>query len=1094
MTINANTRIHDNAVQRAVLLRQYEKGLQGKVAVIIDGHVVRVDKLIRDAELSKSGFQRLQRVLGDEISETYIEAFKTSKRGLLDLVGSQVSYMYQNIETTMGRIWNAQRPQRRIAEELVLDTPLYKDQRLAPGWIGVSLGERMRLEKVIREGIAEGLTPAQIALNVRKGNALKISRNQADALVTTAVTAVSAKADHAVYEANSKAITGWQYVAVLDSRTTPECFRRDGKIYRVGETKYLPPAHYRCRSTTVPVFKSWKDIADLEGVAAVRRRNIGALTPEQIAFYDGNTPLKESYNDWLLRQPQEIQLRHLGDYQQVDLFNSGALTVDKFVDTSGNLLGIGELRKLTDAAFTLPGDTKRFANAKAKLDAMQLGAASPDDFLSDSKLKKTLVDYYLLQAGELDGTLSLTNYRGALLHTKKSTKRNVLTSPPREEQLKFNPLTGRYEDVRLYQPNPAVLANSLRLADASDDLKDADKVFIREVSDSLSDKMSVNERAVVADNLRVTFGRYRKSGEVWGNFKAVSQAQMKFDVMNVSDTIETQIRKDRDVLKKLTQDNYLDPVLGPTFLEDIEKGFIDNIVAKNSWEDYTAPKIAKELRGVFNTLTRDPRLAAKHPLLWKRIGERELQQFYLKFAHRLSLADSPDRDAFAVALGRDLFTLANLNGSKKAWYELGMEFLDSPNAAKLYKVETFGVQKRRMKSRLSGSYFGPYYDTLAYNIRIVDPRIQEYAQLTRKVELGLRVPVRSERNRLYFRKGYKTYFMKGRLGWVDSRIPVTSTSSFSDFPADFMDDNMVDALNWASEAQYKIDGDFHDFITKLLYFEDDRGNAKRYNDLNEYRKYIAARGDAYERFKSMEWLRKTDSTFSNHAFVDHRARVYDRGLISPQSGETFRPFLNTAEAKLFSPEEFDDFQDQIGAFLGGLSDKLEGDFNSLTITGRQKIAKKWRDDMVLLGNHMLRGKPADIRAVLEHPLVHAVEGEEQTKFFRFAMEMAKIDRHLGGDYSRRNLEKLREYRIALALEQDASSSGAQIIALTTRNKQLAELSNVVPTNQKRRLYDEIAAATFSDPRFKKLNEKLGLTEKDLRKAAKAQNMVECCHV
>ena len=79
-----------------------------------------------------------------------------------------------------------------------------------------------------------------------------------------------------------------------------------------------------------------------------------------------------------------------------------------------------------------------------------------------------------------------------------------------------------------------------------------------------------------------------------------------------------------------------------------------------------------------------------------------------------------------------------------------------------------------------------------------------------------RVPVRSEKNKLYFRKGYKTYFVKGKLGWVDSRIPVTSTSSFSDFPAEFMDDDMVDALNWASDAQYKIDGDFHNFITKLL--------------------------------------------------------------------------------------------------------------------------------------------------------------------------------------------------------------------------------------------------------------------------------------
>ncbi len=109
-------------------------------------------------------------------------------------------------------------------------------------------------------------------------------------------------------------------------------------------------------------------------------------------------------------------------------------------------------------------------------------------------------------------------------------------------------------------------------------------------------------------------------------------------------------------------------------------------------------------------------------------------------------------------------------------------------------------------------------------------------------------------------------------------------------------------------------------------------------------------------------------------------------------------------------------------------------------------------------------------------MVQMVEGEEQGKLFRLALETYEIDSHLksGGT--------LFNYATDLALEQDASSSGAQIIALTTRNKKLAELSNVIPTNQKRRLYDEIAGATFQDPRFKKLNERLGLSEKDLRKA------------
>ena len=192
-------------------------------------------------------------------------------------------------------------------------------------------------------------------------------------------------------------------------------------------------------------------------------------------------------------------------------------------------------------------------------------------------------------------------------------------------------------------------------------------------------------------------------------------------------------------------------------------------------------------------------------------------------------------------------------------------------------------------------------------------------------------------------------------------------------------------------------------------------------------------------------------------------------------------------AKPLGEEGFLNLQDQIGSFLGGLSDTLEGPHNSLSQTGRQKIALRWRNDLIKVGNAARRGRPQDIRDILDSPFVQMVDGEEQGKLFRLAIEMSRINDHVGGDF--RNANRINGYKTALALEQDASSSGAQIIALTTRNKQLAELSNVIPTNQKQRLYDEIAARTYQDPRFVELNKRLGLSEKDLRKAAKAQNMV-----
>ena len=168
---------------------------------------------------------------------------------------------------------------------------------------------------------------------------------------------------------------------------------------------------------------------------------------------------------------------------------------------------------------------------------------------------------------------------------------------------------------------------------------------------------------------------------------------------------------------------------------------------------------------------------------------------------------------------------------------------------------------------------------------------------------------------------------------------------------------MADALNWYSQSKYKVDPEFYNFTRKLLDFQDDKGRAKYFNDLNHYRSYIAARGDSYERFKAMEHYVARDMAFSNHAFIDHRGRIYDSGFIGPQSGESFRPFLNTPQSKPLGVDGFYNIKDQIGSFLGGLSDEFEGRYNGLSQTGRQKIADAWWNDLVILGRRIERQKP-----------------------------------------------------------------------------------------------------------------------------------------
>lgn len=112
-----------------------------------------------------------------------------------------------------------------------------------------------------------------------------------------------------------------------------------------------------------------------------------------------------------------------------------------------------------------------------------------------------------------------------------------------------------------------------------------------------------------------------------------------------------------------------------------------------------------------------------------------------------------------------------------------------------------------------------------------------------------------------------------------------------------------------------------------------------------------------------------------------------------------RPFLNTKESKVLGYDGYLNFRDQVGSFMGGLNDTFEGRDNSLTFTGRQKIADRLWPWMVDSGNKLRRGKPADIRAFLEDGMAQSVDAEEMGKFMRFSMECAKIDEHLNSGIS-----------------------------------------------------------------------------------------------
>jgi SPP1 gp7 family putative phage head morphogenesis protein len=207
-------------------------------------------------------------------------------------------------------------------------------QTVEKAFRGIAASSQEKLALAIRSGVFSGETSQQIARrlvgqlnfedldkNVKQiakkgGDVTKLANYQIQTIVRTSVNQVQNQASQAVYAANSKVAPRYEYVATLDSKTTPICQRLDGEQfeYNKGPT---PPQHFNCRSTTVPV-------VDFDGL---QEKYPGLEKPPETALdtrpsMTGRVPQGQAYGDWLLDQKKELQIKTLGNEQRVRFFKT----------------------------------------------------------------------------------------------------------------------------------------------------------------------------------------------------------------------------------------------------------------------------------------------------------------------------------------------------------------------------------------------------------------------------------------------------------------------------------------------------------------------------------------------------------------------------------------------------------------------------------------------------------------------------------------------------------------------------------------------------------------------------------------------------
>jgi SPP1 gp7 family putative phage head morphogenesis protein len=150
----------------------------------------------------------------------------------------------------------------------------------------------------------------------------RLANNQIMTLVRTSVNQVSNTASQETYKANSEITKKYRYVATLDSNTTLLCASKDGKLFDYEEGP-MPPLHFNCRSTTVPVI-DWDGLEKDYGIIAPDK--VEGVGQAKRASKDGPVPANEKYGDWLYSKRVKDGRKVLPGVEQVD-----ALGYDKAV-------------------------------------------------------------------------------------------------------------------------------------------------------------------------------------------------------------------------------------------------------------------------------------------------------------------------------------------------------------------------------------------------------------------------------------------------------------------------------------------------------------------------------------------------------------------------------------------------------------------------------------------------------------------------------------------------------------------------------------------------------------------------------------------
>ena len=340
--MNTSDRLLDLLTIRQLLMQRIISGENIRINKEYDAIAKDIEKQLRGEELTGFKGRRLDKAI-EELKARVI--IKPPKIG--ELAQTEAKY---TVESLIQVGIQAVLPPEAVIDN-VAKSSLVQGATIGQWWQKLNDTTQFDLERTIKNGVLLGQTNREIANSIigngtDKGpEALSKARRDAVAVTRTGVQTIANEARLATYEENSNVIKAIQWVSTLDGRTSDICIARSGKTWSFPGYKPIkhdipwnggPPAHWACRSTTIPITKTFAEIDGLESAEP-------DITQSTRASMDGQVAANLSFDQFLRSKPDSFADEMLGK-GRAQLWRDGKITLSDLLSAKGTPLTLEQLK------------------------------------------------------------------------------------------------------------------------------------------------------------------------------------------------------------------------------------------------------------------------------------------------------------------------------------------------------------------------------------------------------------------------------------------------------------------------------------------------------------------------------------------------------------------------------------------------------------------------------------------------------------------------------------------------------------------------------------------------------------------------------